>query len=568
MIKFFVGPDSVRVESRFADAEWLSEYMALYPKNVYFTLKYATVSCKLCKGLMVYKGKSGWYCRRCNMMQKGWDGSERFFNLRTRSFSTGFWPHIRRTLKLEKRRYTVVDTRIPLERVTSVVLSTETLYKDQIVALNKWLKWGGRGIVWCAPGFGKTELAMGAIKVLYDRHLIKSALFVCSGLDAMVQTKERMKKQLKLPTGTITVTNIQALAQALRKKDISTIRYIQNLDFIIIDESHHQRASEFRKLVSLFRGPYRLGISASPFHEYKKADLHSMRSDDAVVLKLLGPVVSRFSASSLIEKDRLAKPIIFLYPLPEVETFGDLTWMQTRKLMLVENTAMHSVIARFVATAAAAEEQSLVVAGGIKKLAFNCWKALDKKGVNVKFLHGGVDKGYRNWTRKQLIKGRIDAICATTIYDEAVDLPNLRLLALAYGGLSSIKIEQRVGRDLRKKQGKNVALVLDFVCTSNRHLKKHSYARIKHWMKERAFDFCLVGEHSPYVKRLFRNRAKFLDDLPGVDFFRSLKDGANNKGTQGLVEKEAARKRNFRRIPSRPSDHSRTHNIQRTATNE
>jgi superfamily II DNA or RNA helicase len=391
------------------------------------------------------------------------------------------------------------------------------------------LKWGGRGIVWCAPGFGKTELAMGAIKTLMDRGLIKNALFVCSGLDAVTQTTERMKKQLP-DYKSIKITNIQALARSLKNREIAFIQYLQDLDFLIIDECHHQRASEFRKLVALYRGKYRLGISASPFHEYQ-TNIHAMRSDDGVVLRFLGPVVSRYSASTLIEKDRLAKPIIFLYPLPVDKIQMPLfpTWHLSKRMLLTENHSMHNVIARFVKTAAEAEEQSLVVAGGIKKLAFNVWKALDRRDVNAKFLHGSIDKQYRNWTRKKLIKGEIDAICATTIYDEAVDLPNLRLLALAYGGLSSIKLEQRIGRDLRRKQGQNIAVILDFVCTTNKHLKKHSYARLKHYLAERAFEFKLVGNHSQHVRNLFKDRAEFIDELPGVEFFRELKANGDSR---------------------------------------
>jgi len=525
MFRFTLTPDVVRVEGNSRDTEWLSDYMSLYPKNVFFTLKYAHVNCKLCKRKMVYEGRLGWRCNNCNVYQKGWDGSECFYNRRTKTFSIGFWLHIKRALKIHHKKYKIVsDSRTPLAPIEHLALKTETLYDDQITALNSWLTKGGRGIVWCAPGFGKTELAMGAIKILFDRKLIKSALFVCSGLDAMTQTRERMDTQLKV-RGTILVTNIQALARALKVKDPETVRFLKSLDFLIIDECHHQRAAEFKKLVNLHKGKYRLGISASPFHEYKKADLHSMRSDDAAVLKLLGPVVSRFSASSLIEKGRLAKPIVFFCPLPEVDMPFNPTWPLTKKLMLTNNEAMHKVIARFVATAAQAGEQSLVVAGGIKKLAFNVWRALDKRGVTAKFLHGGIDKDYRNWTRKELIKGGIDAICATTIYDEAVDLPNLRLLALAYGGLSDIKLEQRTGRDLRKKKGSNTAIILDFLCTSNKHLKKHSYARIKHYMAERAFEFRIVGHHSSYVNRIFRDRAEFINELPGVEFFKDLKRG-------------------------------------------
>jgi superfamily II DNA or RNA helicase len=80
--------------------------------------------------------------------------------------------------------------------------------------------------------------------------------------------------------------------------------------------------------------------------------------------------------------------------------------------------------------------------------------------------------------------GKEKAIITTTIYDDGVDLPDLRTLILAGGGKSTVANLQRIGRGLRKAAGKHEVLVIDFNDKTGAILKRHSTARKKVWKDE------------------------------------------------------------------------------------
>jgi superfamily II DNA or RNA helicase len=116
-------------------------------------------------------------------------------------------------------------------------------------------------------------------------------------------------------------------------------------------------------------------------------------------------------------------------------------------------------------------------------------KVLHKYAESLGFSIPAVLSGdTKNKDRMQVIKdlqsGKEKAIIATTIFDEGVDLPELRTLILAGGGKSTVAQLQRIGRGLRISKGKHEILVIDFNDKSGAILKRHSAARRKVWQDE------------------------------------------------------------------------------------
>lgn len=91
--------------------------------------------------------------------------------------------------------------------------------------------------------------------------------------------------------------------------------------------------------------------------------------------------------------------------------------------------------------------------------------------------------------------GRGDRLCciATQIFDEGVDVPALDTLILAGGGKSQLKLLQRVGRGLRKKEGRNIVHIHDFLDGSNKYLLEHTEERVGVYRQEE-FEIRLEGE--------------------------------------------------------------------------
>lgn len=85
---------------------------------------------------------------------------------------------------------------------------------------------------------------------------------------------------------------------------------------------------------------------------------------------------------------------------------------------------------------------------------------------------------------QELQDGRIDAILCTTVFDEGIDVPELKTVILAGGGKSPVKARQRVGRGLRLHDSKSEVLIIDFMDEHGKYLHRHSKERLKVWRAE------------------------------------------------------------------------------------
>lgn len=465
------------------------------------------------------------------------DARLRFFDARSSSFSAGLWPQVRRWLDANQIEFAWVGGVLSLlgEIQDKGLLKGITLRDDQLWAVNRWLNNDGYGILIAPPGFGKTEAAAAIIK-----HLNTKTLFVVNNLDLLLQARERLETRLGVKIGCIAggewdvtdrqviVAGIQQLHRMLSNKKHprhrELLKTLELVKLVVYDEVHHSRSNQTKTLLSHMPNALRrLGMSARPFHQYSADNLSKMPAEDVQVLATMGPVVAKVSASDLVESQDLSRPRIYLVPFESSEIKS---WAETRKVYLADNPAITRRIAQQVTAAARAGELSLIIAGNNRKYGLKLYYALQEANINVVYLHGTIDKMRRDWARRQANKGKLEAIVATVIYDEGIDLPDLRQLVLAYGGLSAIKIEQRVGRSLRKKsEGQNVAIVVDFVSYGNKHLRKHSLTRLSQYLEQPHFDVFLVGgpsDHPNSVKRLMGERLRYAA-LPTEKEFAELK---------------------------------------------
>jgi superfamily II DNA or RNA helicase len=62
------------------------------------------------------------------------------------------------------------------------------------------------------------------------------------------------------------------------------------------------------------------------------------------------------------------------------------------------------------------------------------------------------------------------------------------VIIMAGGGKSNKQTVQRVGRALRKSEGKSKAMIIDFYDADNGMLERHSKARLKTYKKESEFE--------------------------------------------------------------------------------
>ena len=81
MLKFTLHNVSVHVDGSDEELSMLHAHLKIPVKDRYFIIRRARYS--------------------------GWDGTVQFLNLKTRRFSVGLWPHVKRWLKLNGHEFTV-----------------------------------------------------------------------------------------------------------------------------------------------------------------------------------------------------------------------------------------------------------------------------------------------------------------------------------------------------------------------------------------------------------------------------------------------------------------------------
>jgi superfamily II DNA or RNA helicase len=73
---------------------------------------------------------------------------------------------------------------------------------------------------------------------------------------------------------------------------------------------------------------------------------------------------------------------------------------------------------------------------------------------------------------------------ATPVFKEGINIPEIKTLILAGGGKSHIAIIQKIGRGLRKAEGKDRLIVYDFLDDCSKVTLKHSEQRYKLYRAE------------------------------------------------------------------------------------
>jgi len=209
---------------------------------------------------------------------------------------------------------------------------------------------------------------------------------------------------------------------------------------------------------------WRIGISGTPL---ARDDRRSLMAVGA-----LGPVIYRVKPSVLIDRGLLVKPNIHMVVCNSVSLKP--TFQGVYGEAIVKNTARNNLI---VAIAKTTAKPALIFVKEIRH-----GKALvarlERAGVNAEFVWGSTMTASRMNSVKRLIRGEIDVLVCSVIFQEGMDIPELQSLIIASGGKSVIAALQRVGRGMRVSADKGSTFdVWDFNDTGTPMLERHSTRR-------------------------------------------------------------------------------------------
>jgi len=375
----------------------------------------------------------------------------RLYNRNKCKFPIGLLPRVEKILH---DCYFLYDRKVIGYPIMNLIPKDEGLYEFQKQALRMFLNERG-GIFQIPTGGGKTRTAIACIKTLNVPTLV------------VVPTKDLKDQWEKQIDKTITVSTYQSLKSKA---------FIQQFDLVVFDECHNVAAKSLQKIgLNLKPSAITLGLSATPF----------MRDDDNLkVESALGPIIYKISLRELINAGYLVDAKVLVYPTENTNTdFMD--YNMTYREHILENIRRNGQVVKI------ARESKGYILILVKMIEHGeqLLKYLKFYDEDVVFLHG-----------KSSMKDRVDTkhriLIATSIFDEGIDIPHLKHLILAGGGKSAIKATQRIGRVLRKFEGKEKAIVHDFD-DNCRWLSEHTNERLKIYMRD--FEVIFVDEHRKEV---------------------------------------------------------------------
>jgi len=429
--------------------------------------------------------------RHMPSVKKGiWDGIIRLYKKSYgQQFYTGLLSFVRDILEKHNIEFKIDDRRLrPNQNLPHLKFNPpeEWSYEErdyQTFTIKRALKFT-RGILGVCTGGGKTVIVTRMIGE------IKTAPFIFYVLtkDLMYQAHETMSKCLNEPIGiigdgqcdikNINVMTIQTAIRALNSKkkfnikdyrfdeedvwdesDIDEVtsekiqRLIRSAKGIYFDECHHASALTCKEVLEASSQAYwRYGGSATPYRD---------SGDEILIQAMFGGKIVEISASYLIKRGYLIKPYIFIVP---VDSKVDLhTYPKIYKHCISENDKLNNFVADLSKFLNKIGLSNLILVQHYPQGNYIKEKLSDE----VQFVTGKMTTKNRKGSIGDLKSQSTSCMIATSLADEGLDIPVLDSVTMAGGGASATRVNQRIGRTLRKsdkvshKKNRSVVIIFE-----------------------------------------------------------------------------------------------------------
>ena len=225
----------------------------------------------------------------------------------------------------------------------------------------------------------------------------------------------------------------------------------REFDYIIIDEAHRTGANSYRAILAHFQPAFFLGMTATP-----------TRTDGYDVYGLFNHVIAfRITLQDALEEDMLAPFHYFGITDLEIddETVDDMALFSK----LTSNERVQHIISKIEEyTVEKSQRRGLIFCNRNEEAAVLS-QQFNEAGYRTVAVSGATSDEERNKQISRLERGEIEYIFSVDIFNEGVDIPSLNQIIMLRRTDSAIVFVQQLGRGLRKCEGKEFTLVLDFI---------------------------------------------------------------------------------------------------------
>jgi len=365
----------------------------------------------------------------------------------------------------------------PIEQLKSNV----KLRTYQNKALDNWCHAGNRGVLILPTAAGKTFIALKAIDLLRTQTLI-----IVPTLDLIDQWRKRVRECLGVEAGVVGGGENIIRMVTVATYDSAYLQASQlgnRFMFLVFDEVHHLASPGYMQIGEMYIAPYRMGLTATYERSDQRHALLPLIVGDPVysvdIEELAGKHLSPYTyekvsveltpeeqqtyeAEMSVFKNYLRQKKIVLKNAADFQRFIMTTGRDphAREALLARNRALR--------VAVNSEEKLNLLAERLetyrdeKILIFTLYNDLVYT-ISRRFLIPAVTYQTTREERREILtnfgNGKYKVIVTSQVLDEGVDVPDASV-GLILGGTGSAREHvQRLGRLLRKKEGKTAKLI-------------------------------------------------------------------------------------------------------------
>jgi len=305
-----------------------------------------------------------------------------------------------------------------------------------------------QGLIIRPPGTGKTQIALAFVANVKTRTLV-----LVHTEDILNQWVEYAEKAIpgieigvirgqEVEVGHLTIATVQTFHKLIA---LDPAKWSRMFGAVILDEAHHAAASTFEQCLNLLAAKYRFGFTASP----TRAD-----AKHPYMRWVIGPVIHQQKFKSRVPVKVVPLRSRFYYGYRGQWDWGNLL------RHLIADPGRNQLIAERVDYEIRKGNSVLVLSRRIEHL--QNIAAVTEEPVEI--LAAALrSKPERIEILSGFKSGKIKAVFATQLADEALDVPILSRVFLVHPGKHSGRIIQQIGRALREHPDKADAIVYDVV---------------------------------------------------------------------------------------------------------
>ena len=351
------------------------------------------------------------------------------------------------------------------------VLQPNSMQEQFILNIEEIIHKGGkRALLISATGTGKTYASAFALRKLFTNKLFpnKKALFLSH--------REQINKQALKSYKRIFGKNVPMELLSGNQNDIakaqsgeflfSTMNMMARTDImeqfkpneysvIVLDECHRSGAASYQRIINYFKPKLLLGMSASP-----------ERTDNFDVFSLFDHnIACEIRLQQALENDMLCP--FHYFGITDLEIEGDSDDLNKFRQLTADKRVEYIIRQAEYYGYSGNRVKGLIFCSG-KDEAKELSRKFNLTGkYNTTMLCGDNPQEERESAIERLVDDnaadRLDYIFTVDIFNEGVDIPEINQVIMLRPTESPIIFVQQLGRGLRKADGKEFVIVIDFI---------------------------------------------------------------------------------------------------------